>query len=298
MTALAVRGGDVVGAGGRRRATVRIDGGRISGVGDDVEVGDAEVLDASGAIVAPGFIDLQCNGAGGFDLTSDPASIRDVAALLPRFGVTAFCPTVVTSPRATRAAAIRECARARSRTDGSTPLGLHLEGPLLHPDHAGAHDPTQITVPDADEVGEWVGSGVVRMVTLAPERPGALDVVRRLTAAGVLVAAGHTAMTTADLSAARRAGLAYATHLYNAMSRFHHRDGSAVGAVLADDGIVAGLICDGVHVAPDALRVARRALGPDRVSLVSDASAALGEPAGTVVTAANASSTGAPASST
>jgi N-acetylglucosamine-6-phosphate deacetylase len=257
VSALVITGGDVVRGEELRRLDVRLDDGRISAVGPRVDREGAEVVDADGWILAPGFIDLQCNGAAGHDLTADPSRIPDVAAALIRYGVTAFCPTVVTSPRATRTRAIDALVGLDTPRGAARPLGLHLEGPLLDPAHAGAHDPSH----------------------LGPLEDG--EVVERLTTGGIVAAAGHTAMTSADLARARAAGLGYATHLFNAMSRFEHRRESAAAAVLADDTVVAGLICDGLHVAPPVVRVAHRALGPGRTSLVSDAAAPLGAPAGT-----------------
>jgi N-acetylglucosamine-6-phosphate deacetylase len=130
------------------------------------------------------------------------------------------------------------------------------------------------------EVAVWASSGVVSLVTLAPELDGAVDVVERLVAAGVVVSAGHTAMSPADFAAARSAGLSYVTHLYNAMAPFGHRAPGPIGAVLADPSITAGVICDGIHVDPTAVEMAWRSLGPHRMSLVSDASPALGAPYG------------------
>ncbi len=290
MSALVVRGGDVVVGDRTHRVDVLVEDGRIAAVGADVPAGrprpGAEVLEVDGLVVAPGFVDLQCNGVDGHDLTSDPGAIGAVARGLPRFGVTAFCPTIVTSPRSTRDAAIDTWtagAGAPAGTAGAAvPLGLHLEGPMLAAEHAGAHDRALLATPERAEVESWVDSGAVRMVTLAPELPGAVDVVELLAAGGVTVAAGHTGMGPEHLGAARAAGLTYVTHLFNAMSRFHHRAPSAVATVLADDGVVAGMICDGLHVHPDVVRMARRALGAGRVSLVSDASAALGAASGTV----------------
>jgi N-acetylglucosamine-6-phosphate deacetylase len=131
-----------------------------------------------------------------------------------------------------------------------------------------------------EELEEWSDAGVVGLVTLAPELPGAIAVIERLRRDGVVVSAGHTAMTPADLDAARSVGLSYTTHLFNAMAPFSHRSPGPIGAVLADDTLVAGIIVDGIHVDPTAVHMAWNALGPTRTSLVSDASPALGLPFG------------------
>jgi N-acetylglucosamine-6-phosphate deacetylase len=268
-----------------------VEGGLIAEVvvdptNDDLDDGD---VDCDGLVIAPGFIDLQCNGAGGVDITTQPDRILDVAAELPRFGVTSFLPTVVTAPASTRAAAIAAMSELSRQTASSadgrrvaTPLGLHFEGPMISRQHLGAHVPRFAAEPESmlAEIDAWASSGVVSLVTLAPELDGALDVAETLVGAGVLVSAGHTAMSPADFTAARSAGLSYVTHLYNAMAPFGHRSPGPIGAVLADPSVTVGVICDGIHVDPVAVEMAWRSLGPHRLSLVSDASPALGAPYG------------------
>ena len=243
------------------------------------------VVDLSGRLLAPGFIDLQCNGAAGVDITTEPHRIAEVAAALPRFGVTAFLPTVVTAPSAAREAAIRALPAIRSAAgDGvAFPIGLHLEGPLISPERLGAHPRRHVmSAAEADvEIEGWIDSGCVAMVTLAPELDGMVEVVARLSDAGIIVSAGHTTVTPPQMAQAEAAGLRYVTHLFNAMTPFSHRDPGPIGAALTGDAVV-GLICDGVHVDPVAVAMAWRALGPSRTSLVSDAVAALGQPFGPI----------------
>lgn len=286
------RGGQVLLDGALVRADLVVDGDVIVEVSVDPPndgLADGDV-DCDGLVIAPGFIDLQCNGAGGVDITTEPDRILDVAAELPRFGVTSFLPTVVTARATTRAAAIDAMSALRRQptatsTDGrlvATPLGLHFEGPMISRHHLGAHVARFAAEPESmlDEIATWASSGVVALVTLAPELDGALDVVKTLVTAGVVVSAGHTAMSPADFGAARSAGLSYVTHLYNAMAPFGHRSPGPIGAVLADPSAIAGVICDGIHVGPTAVEMAWRSLGPHRMSLVSDASPALGAPYG------------------
>ncbi len=247
---------------------------------------DAESVDVAGCVISPGFVDLQCNGAVGIDITTEPEGIAAVARALPRFGVTSFLPTVVTSPASNRRNAIEALTALRGAEPepaepvGADPIGLHLEGPMISREYLGAHVAEHVATLDAAELDEWVRSQAVRLVTLAPELPGAPAVIERLSGAGITVSAGHTAMTPVDLAAAKAAGLSGATHLFNAMAPFGHRAPGPIGAVLADDSVVAGLICDGLHVDPAAVRMAWRALGPTRVLLVSDAVGALGAPFG------------------
>jgi N-acetylglucosamine-6-phosphate deacetylase len=273
--------------GALRPADLVVDGGRIVEIDiTPTQTGtrspDVEVIDCSGHIISPGFIDLQCNGAIGLDITTDPTSIGTIAGALPRFGVTSFLPTVVTSPAPRRHAAIEAVRELRGRAPGSgaDAVGLHFEGPMISRQHLGVHVPAHVATLDLREIDEWIASDAVALVTLAPELPGALDAVGRLAGGGIVVSGGHTAMAPDDLAAARSAGLSSATHLFNAMAPFNHRSPGPIGAVLADDSVVAGIICDGIHVDPIAVRMAWNALGPTRMSLVSDASPALGMPHG------------------
>ncbi len=227
------------------------------------------------------MLDLQVNGAGGFDLTEEPEAVWRVGAVLPMFGVTGFVPTLV-SP------AFPIVARAQRALEGgpppgyqgATPLGWHVEGPFISPLRSGAHDPARLQLPDVGAVLDWTPSSGIRMVTLAPELPGALDVARTLVANGVVVSAGHSAATYEEAVAGFGAGIRYVTHLFNAMAPLDHREPGLAGAALADDRVTIGLIVDGLHVHPAVVRLVRRAVGADRLVVVSDAIAALGMPPG------------------
>jgi N-acetylglucosamine-6-phosphate deacetylase len=233
-------------------------------------------LDATGLVVAPGFLDLQCNGALGVDLTSAPERLGEVAAALPRWGVTAWLPTIVTAPPSARTRALAALA-VHDDPAGATPLGLHLEGPFLAPERRGAHDPALLVGPSPELVDEegWSGSAGVALVTLAPELPGALEVVRRLVDRGVVVSAGHSSASAAEARAALDAGVTWVTHLFNAMVGLHHRAPGLPGVALTDERVRVGLITDGLHVDPALVAVAAAALG-GRLTVVTDAVAALG----------------------
>jgi N-acetylglucosamine-6-phosphate deacetylase len=280
------RGAELVTDSGLQRGDLVVSDGRITavdlGATRTTREPDIDIIDADGLVVSPGFIDLQCNGAVGADITGEPDRIAEVAAALPRFGVTAFLPTVITSPPAARRAAIDAFVDARRPPASAIPLGLHFEGPVISLDRLGAHPRRDVV--DAhelgDEVDEWIESGAVTLVTLAPEVDGAVGLIERLVAGGITVSVGHTAATPDDIADAKASGLTYVTHLFNAMTPFNHRAPGPIGAVLADAHLVAGLICDGIHVDPVAIAMAWRALGPTRTSLVSDAVAALGMPYG------------------
>ena len=281
MTALCIAGGTVVGADGVASADVLVVDGAIAAVGPSLSAPDGAVLvSADGLLVAPGSIDLQLNGAHGIDLTEEPERLWEVAALLPRYGVTGFLPTIVTSPPEVVDRAMVALAARPAGFVGAEPLGLHLEGPMLNPDRRGAHPGSLLRQPEPSLVSGWSRQAGVALVTLAPELPGAVPIIEQLVGNGVVVSAGHTAASVSELSAAVDAGVSYITHLFNAMAPFSHRSPGPIGVALADPRLTVGLIADGIHVHPTAVAVAWRALGPDRLNLVSDAVAALGLPAG------------------
>lgn len=233
-----------------------------------------------GELVAPGLIDLQVNGAYGHDFTSDPSSIWEVGRRLPEQGVAAFLPTIITSSIDVIERAIEAVKSRPAGFVGAEPLGLHLEGPMLSPHRSGVHDPTLMRLPSLDLIETWTAANGVLMVTLAPELPGAEPVIKTLTQAGVIVSAGHTAATFEEAQAGFAWGIAAVTHLFNAMDPFGHRAPGVIGATF-DSDVVAGLICDGVHVHPAAVRTAWRMLEPDRLALITDATAAAGMGDGT-----------------
>jgi N-acetylglucosamine-6-phosphate deacetylase len=238
-------------------------------------------VDYDGLIVSPGFIDLQINGAFGHDFTQDPETIWEAGRRLPELGVTAFTPTVVTSPNEVTDLAIDVVTNRRPADyRGAQVLGLHFEGPWISPDMGGAHNPEHITEVDLETARRWASSGVVRVVTLAPERSGANEVGRLLSGHGVIVSLGHTAGDFATASDALSTYASMVTHLFNQMTPLGHREPGVVGAALTGARHCL-LIVDGIHVADATLDVAWRVLGPERVILVTDAIAALGLGPGT-----------------
>lgn len=264
--------------GGRDPSGARVDVHIVDGVvRDRSSIAAVDAVDATGLVVAPGFVDLQVNGACGVDITATPEGIWAVSRALPRFGVTGFLPTVVTStPDVARRALATLAAGPPDGWRGARPLGLHFEGPMIAPARVGAHDPMLIAPPAIEVIADWSRDAGVALVTLAPELPGALPVIAELVRRGIVVAAGHTDADADQARAAVDAGLSAVTHLFNAMAPIHHRRPMLAGAVLGDLPVVAGLIADGVHLAPEILTFAWRQLGPDRRVLVSDAVAGLG----------------------
>jgi N-acetylglucosamine-6-phosphate deacetylase len=264
--------------------TVLVDGARIvaAGPGRELPCPDgSRTIDASGLLLTPGLIELQLNGAFGHDFTADPTSIWDVADRLPCYGVTSFLPTIVTSPLETVASAQEVVAQPiPPQATGALPLGLHVEGPFLNPQKKGAHNPAYLRRPDLAAIRDWSPEQGVRLVTLAPELPGALDLISALAERGVVVSAGHSAASYAQALSGIEAGIRYGTHLFNAMSPLHQRQPGLIGALLTDPRPTVGMIGDGIHTHPAVMALAWQAWGSRRLSMVSDAMAALGMPPG------------------
>jgi len=268
-------------------AGVVVEGGRIVDVLIDSQVerlrADVTLVDG---LLVPGLVDLQVNGYFGVDFASaTPAEWSKVATRLPETGVTAFAPTFITGPLDRLAAGLRRAEYAMVVewvTNYARIVGVHLEGPFLAGSRCGAHNAAFLCDPTDQALDLLLGAaapGTLRLMTLAPERPGALDAVRRLTAAGVLVGLGHTDATAAQVSAAADAGARMVTHLFNAQRGLHHREPGVAGAGLADHRLTCGLILDLHHVAAEVARLTFAA-APGRIVLVTDAVAAAGMPPG------------------
>ena len=244
------------------------------GLVTDPEAGEEVPLD--GGYLVPGFLDLQVNGAGGrmVDGSATADWLAEMCGIHARLGATGILPTLITdTPEATAAVIAAGAEAARRQVPGF--LGLHLEGPHLDPRRKGAHDPALIrpmTEADLVRLLEAAGRLPSLMVTLAPASVTA-EQIGRLAAAGVVVSLGHSDCTHAEAQAAIAAGARCVTHLFNAMSQLGNRDPGLVGAALTGP-VHAGLIADGIHVAPETMRIAMAA--SDRLFLVSDAMAAAG----------------------
>lgn len=224
--------------------------------------------------VVPGFVDMHVHGGGGASYT-DADGIAGAAAFHLRHGTTTTLASLVTASRPELLDGVRALAGATGR---GTVAGIHLEGPWLSRAHCGAHDRTQMRDPDAHEIDAVLAAGgdAIRMVTLAPELPGADAAIRRFTEAGVVVAVGHTAATYEQTRHAIALGATVGTHLFNAMPPLHHREPGPALALLRDPRVTVELIADGVHLHPDVVRAVIAAAGPGRVAMVTDAIAAAG----------------------
>uniref|UniRef100_A0A1Q3FGT0 N-acetylglucosamine-6-phosphate deacetylase n=1 Tax=Culex tarsalis TaxID=7177 RepID=A0A1Q3FGT0_CULTA len=244
-------------------------------------------VDCGGAILAPGFIDLQINGGYGvdfsYDVSSVEAGVRKVAKGLLAHGVTSFCPTLVTSPPETYHTVLPKIPKRAGGRDGATILGCHVEGPFINTNKKGAHPPECIKEFDKgfQTALEVYGSlENISIVTLAPEKERASEVIRELSDRGITVSVGHSMANLADGEVAVQHGARLITHLFNAMLPFHHRDPGLVGLLTTDKIppnalVYFGIISDGVHTHPAALRIAYKT-HPDGLILVTDAISAMG----------------------
>jgi N-acetylglucosamine-6-phosphate deacetylase len=257
---------------------VIVDAGRIASVAPEEEVpAGCEILDLGGYMLVPGFIDTQVNG-GGDRLFNDDPSVETIAAIgraHRRFGTTGFLPTLISDDAAKIAAAI-DAVRMAIATGVPGVLGVHVEGPFLNPAKKGIHDATKLRpISNSDIELLTRRSGGKTMVTLAPEAVPA-DAIRRLSAAGAIVSAGHTQASADQIFEALRNGLRGFTHLFNAMSQLTAREPGVVGAALYDENSWCGIIVDGHHVDSRVLKIALRATPRRRFMLVTDAMPSVG----------------------
>ncbi|HEY2036835.1 MAG TPA: N-acetylglucosamine-6-phosphate deacetylase [Steroidobacteraceae bacterium] len=258
---------------------VLLEGGRILNIvpEDHPSCRGATQVDLRGNMLLPGFIDSQVNGGGGVLFNDSPSVdvIRQIGRAHRRFGTTGFMPTLISADLDVVARAI---AAARSAIETGVPgvLGIHIEGPFLNVERKGVHDPAKLRELDTGAVGLLTSLGIGRtLVTLAPEMTKP-EIIRKLAAAGVIVSAGHTNATYAQVVAALHHGLTGFTHLFNAMSQLTGRKPGVVGAALENLDSWCGIIVDGQHTAPVVLRLALRCKPASRFMLVTDAMPSLG----------------------
>ncbi len=266
------------------RGLVTVAGDKIAAVGEAaplLDATDAEVIDATGLHVIPGLIDLHIHGLSGFGVMQGQTA--EIAAQLPQHGVTAFLPTTIAAPLERLAELLKEMAAIiAARPPGARILGVHVEGPYLSTQRTGMMDGRLLRPFRWEEFQRLseAGQGQVKMLTLAPEEGEALNALPRLIERGVVPSIGHSDATFEQVAEAVRLGLSHATHTYNAMRGFHHREPGVLGAVWYFDQITAQVIADGVHVHPAALALLLRLKGPEGVALISDAAPIAGLPPG------------------
>jgi len=274
--------------------TVVIENGRIASIepGDRPAGSDPGLVDCRGQYILPGFVDVHVHGVEGADALDGSDGVATIAGRLPRYGVTAFCPTSIAcapGPLKTMLAAIRA---ARHTTHGARVLPAHLESNFINPAYCGAQPVDCLRLPRGGAVeGTFTGAdiltaigaakGDVGIMTVAPELDGAIELIGELVAAGIHVSLGHSGATYEQAVAGIEAGATQATHLFNRMTPLGHRAPGLAAAVLESERVTAEIICDGVHVHPAMLRVALAAKGPDKIMAITDGTAGSGLAAGT-----------------
>jgi N-acetylglucosamine-6-phosphate deacetylase len=268
---------------------VVIEDGRIASICSRTEgelPGEARVLDFPGATLAPAFFDAHIHGAMGHDvMEATPAALGAMGGFLAAHGTSSFLATTVTAPLDATLRSLSGLAKvlAQPQVEGQAQaLGIHLEGPFLSHIKRGVQPTEHLLAPNTavfDRLFE-AAEGRIRLMTLAPELPGAAELAAHATARGVRVSLGHSNATAAETRAAIAAGAVSATHTFNAMRPLDHREPGILGTVLTSDALFAELICDGVHVAPEMVKLWWRAKGPERAILVTDAISAAGMPDG------------------
>jgi len=292
---IALTGGDLVLADRIVTAgTLLIDDARIAAIESRrIDPAGATVVDAIGCYVVPGFIDVHVHGVEGHDTLDGGRSVAEIARRLVRYGVTAFCPTsVACAPDDLRTflGQVRDV-RVKRDANAARALPAHLESNFINPEFCGAQPRACLrTAADPPRDGEFSGRDIlaaieharpdVGIITLAPELPGGIDLVRSLVAAGHRVSLGHSGADFDTAVAAIEAGARHATHLFNRMRPMSHRDPGLVGAVLASDDVAAELVCDGHHVHPAVMNVAIAAKSPSRLMAITDGTAGSGLPQG------------------
>jgi len=238
------------------------------------------IIDATGTIVMPGFIDVHTHGGGGYNLqTTDAGEIRAYARWVPETGTTSFLIVVIGVPDSIPEEQLRTAIEVLDdQGNGAEPLGIHLEGPYISVAKRGAHLPSWLRMPDESETELLLAltDGYLRLLTLAPELPGASTMIRRLINAGVTVSMGHTNATYEQSLEAIKLGVTHVTHCFNAMRPLLHRAPGPLGAIAQAEQVRGELIADGVHVHPAAMNALVKLLGPERIVVITDALAGAG----------------------
>lgn len=264
-----------------------IEDGRLVSVESRVARSSDKVThDLGDAILMPGFLDVHIHGAANHDvMEGTPEALNAVSAFLATRGVTEYLPTTVTAGMDDTLRAVEGIADAIERGPlggNAAPIGIHLEGPFVSHAKRGVHPPEHIVNPTVDLFDRiWQAArGTLKLMTIAPELPEAIEVIRHATELGVRISMGHSNATAEETLAGIRAGAVSATHTFNAMRALDHREPGILGTVLDRDDLYAELICDGVHVTPAMVRLFWKAKGPDRGILVTDGMSATGMPDG------------------
>ncbi|MDP6107181.1 MAG: N-acetylglucosamine-6-phosphate deacetylase [Candidatus Brocadiia bacterium] len=284
---LLVQGGQIVTPSGVVEGDLLVEGGKIRMLGrvPQEAASGARSVDAAGRLVLPGLVDVHVQGAGGCDILSDdPDDVARVRRNLASFGTTSFLATtaidVTTGDQPHVRHVLREAAAPRR---GARLLGIHLEGPFVSIEKRGMIEERFICAPDGDRYA-WVKElcgGRLRMMTIAPELPGALEIIADLTASGIVASLGHSDATYDETVRGIEAGISHVTHIGNAMRSMHHREPGAFGAALMSEVLSAQVIADGIHLHPQMMSWIIRLKGLENCAIITDGIGAMGMPDGT-----------------
>lgn len=266
---------------------ITVDGGRIV----RISTRNAEAIsqvdhEFPGCTLTPGFLDIHFHGAAGHDvMEAHPQALETVARYLARAGVSRFLPTTVTASLDATLHALERMANfieTKTSAEAAQAVGIHLEGPFLSHTKRGMHPAEFLLLPSPELLNRFwdTSRGHVKLMTIAPEIPGALETIAHAVTLGIRCSMGHSAATRAESIAGIEAGVVSATHTFNAMRAYDHREPGILGVVLDRDDLYADLICDGLHVSPEAVRLWLKAKGPERAILITDCLEAAGMPDG------------------
>jgi N-acetylglucosamine-6-phosphate deacetylase len=253
--------------------SIEVEAGKITAVFDNARaLSDADqIIDAGGRYVMPGFIDIHAHGADGRDVCdNDLESIRHIAKRKLGEGVTTWLPTTLTQPQDLLEQIATKCAQYMSDQEYAKAPGMHVEGPYINRDNAGAQNPQYVRKPSWDELKMIVSKAPVSILSIAPDIEGALDCIDEARRAGIICSGAHSSATHEQMRTAQKAGLTHLTHFGNAMSALHHREIGMVGSGLIDEDLKMELICDGVHLCPDFIKLMFRMKSIDQLMLITD----------------------------
>jgi N-acetylglucosamine-6-phosphate deacetylase len=260
--------------------TVVIEGEKITFVGPSYDTDEPyeEIVLPTSYNIIPGMIDIHIHGAGGADMMdATPDSLETIAKLLPREGTTSFLATTITQSDAAIEKALENIA-SYSNKENAEVLGIHLEGPFINPEMAGAQPKEYISNIDLEKFKRWQrrSGNQIKLVTFAPELEGSREFVQFLSAEGIVASVGHSNAVFTDVKKLTEVGLTHATHLFNQMRGLHHREPGVVGAAFLLENVTAELIVDGLHVCQETVQLAYQVIGKDRLLLITDAMRAKG----------------------
>jgi len=259
--------------------SILIENGTITRIGQINSAGCGSIIDAGGRIIAPGFIDIHIQGAGGADiLDANPDALKAISQTCARFGTTGFLATTIFKPNQKNQHLSLTAQYVGRDLGGANLLGIHLEGPFISPQKRGMVQPDCLASPSLqllDKIQDLTSSRL-KMMTIAPELPDCLPVIRRLVKSGIIASFGHSNATYEQTLDGFEAGLSHVTHLFNAMPSLHHRSPGPLIAIFQTKQVTAQLIADGVHIHPAVLKLTFGILGPNRIIPITDGMQAMG----------------------